>query len=82
MKAVLFFLLYSDVNFVPCFNFWENSSAAALCFAEWQVSGSHMRAWPHLHALSDSLIQTALLRSAWEYLGTPASLHLSLGDRY
>ena len=41
-------------------------------------------AWGHgpTWLFCDSFINTALFRSNWEYLGTPASLDLSFGNRY
>lgn len=75
------------------FFFWEKSknlflkvpfatNIISLLFREPQTSRSCMRAWPHFRWFCDSSIKTALFRSNWEYLGTPASLDLSFGNRY
>ena len=75
------------------FFFWETSkdlffkvpfatNIISLSFCEPRASGSCMRAQPYLWWFCDSFIKTALFRSNWEYLGTPASLDLSFGNRY
>lgn len=85
-------ILRCKFMFFIFFIFWENlkhflkSSICYWCYFSillWAwVSRSCMRAWPHLWWFCDSLIETALLQSNWEYLGTPASLDLSFGNRY